>query len=341
MVFAIIAFLLAGCADRKPKDAVAYMPADIKAPPRYPKAVNVPIDPALQASAVKEIESALHSSDEIIRGHAIETLKDSKLPQAEPAILAALGDRSRFVRKSAAFAAGELKLQSALGHLDPLLHAGDGAAPQEAMYALQERMAAIYAMHRLGVYTYSHEFEKTATDTRFPIRADTAFILGMLGEKSAIPILSQMLHNDTDVNVKLQAAEALWKLGEESGENALVEATVSNYASDVMIAVLALAEPRDTRLLGQIEGLYHADYPQEDLVCARAAGMLGSDSGYGFAMKGEESEDPRQRALAAMAFGDIGRTDAQPRLAKLLKDNDPDVRLAAAGAIVEIAEKAR
>ena len=72
---------------------------------------------------------------------------------------------------------------------------------------------------------------------------------------------------------------------------------------------------------------------------ARAAGMLGSDEGYGVAMQGEKSADPRQRALAAMAYGAIGRSDAQPRLAKLLKDVDPDVRLAAANAIMQIAEK--
>jgi HEAT repeat protein len=45
--------------------------------------------------------------------------------------------------------------------------------------------------------------------------------------------------------------------------------------------------------------------------------------------------------MAAMAFGDIGRTDSQPKLARLLKDTSPEVRLAAARALVEIDEKVR
>jgi len=40
--------------------------------------------------------------------------------------------------------------------------------------------------------------------------------------------------------------------------------------------------------------------------------------------------------LAALAFGDIGRTDAQPILAQLLHDPDRPVRLAAATAILEL-----
>jgi HEAT repeat protein len=103
---------------------------------------------------------------------------------------------------------------------------------------------------------------------------------------------------------------------------------------------LALAEPRDTRVLGNVESqLANDDYPEVGLVAARAAGMLGSDDGYGVALKGAKSVDPRQRFLAAMAFGDIGRADAQPILAKLLEDTDPDVRLASAEALLLIGKK--
>jgi HEAT repeat protein len=72
------------------------------------------------------------------------------------------------------------------------------------------------------------------------------------------------------------------------------------------------------------------------LVAARAMGMLGSGAGYGVAMKGAKSVDPRQRHLAALAFGAIGRADAQPFLAPLLKDPESDVRLAAATAILQL-----
>ena len=170
--------------------------------------------------------------------------------------------------------------------------------------------------------------------------SDTAFVLGLIGDKSAIPLLHQMLGTDTDVNVRLETAAALWRMGDQKGQEALIQATVSGYASDQMIAVLALAEPHDTRMLEYIAGLFSNDYPEVRLMCARAAGMLGSDIGYGVALEGAQSVDARQRALAAMAFASIGRADAQkPVLAKLLKDSDADVRLAAAGALIAIGQK--
>ena len=176
---------------------------------------------------------------------------------------------------------------------------------------------------------------------RVLIRRDAAFILGRLDDKSAIPLLTRMLHEDKDVNTRLMVAEALWRLGDQKGEDALLEALISAKASDQMIALYALATPRDTQVLGHIEGTMNDPHLEVNLVCARAAGMLGSDIGYGYVLQGFKSVDPRQRFMAALAFGDIGRTDSQPQLAKLLKDEVPEVRLAAAKALVEIDEKVR
>jgi HEAT repeat protein len=254
-------------------------------------------------------------------------------------VIGALADKSSLVRKSAALTIGRLKIAGVEEKLQPLLDAEQSALPQDATPAKQEELAAIFALHMLGDTSRSHEFEQSAFDTRPQVRGDTALILGLIGDKSAIPLLDAMLRRDLEVNVRLQAAEAMWKMGDERGEEALIEATISKYASDQMLAIYALAEPRDTRLLGNIEGQYSNDYLEVRLVCARAAGMLGSDSGYGIVLQGVKSVDARHRALAALAIGDIGRTDSQPLLKTLLKDRDPDVRIAAAGALVEIGHK--
>ena len=306
--------------------------------PLPPPVVHVPIDAQLQADAKKEIDSALHSNDEVLRGNAIEVLRDTNLPDGDDKIVEMLKDRSLFVRKAAAIAIGELKIKSAIDKLQPLVDSDMGNTPEEAMEADQTHMAAIFALHRLGDYKYSQEFVKTAFDTRVQIRGDTAFLLGLMNEKSAIPILKKMLHDDKDVRVRLEVAEALWRLGDEEGENALLSGTISKIASDQMMTALALAEPRDTRVLEHIQSMFGGPVFEVDLVCARAAGMLGSDCGYGYAVRGVDSVDPRQRYLAAMAFGDIGRTDSQKYLAKLLKGDDATVRLGAANALIEIAE---
>jgi HEAT repeat protein len=314
-----------------------YMPGVPTPPPAYPKAVPTPIDPALQSGARAEIQTDLRSSDEVIRAHALETIKDLRLSDLDPQVIAALQDRSRLVRKAAAMVIGELQIKAAADRLPELLQADGGS--DDPVGVEQERMAGIFALHRLGDTQYSHEFEKTAFDARAHIRGETAFILGLIGDKSAIPILLEMLKKDKEPNVKLQAGEALWRMGDEHGEDALLAGTVSSYASDQMLSALALAEPRNTVVLGHIEGLFSSDYIEVRLVAARAAGMLGSDEGYGVALQGADSVDPRQRTLAAMAFGAIGRADAQSHLGKLLKDTDPDARLAAAGALISIAKK--
>jgi HEAT repeat protein len=53
-------------------------------------------------------------------------------------------------------------------------------------------------------------------------------------------------------------------------------------------------------------------------------------------MDGARETDPKLRVLAALALGAIGRTDEQPVLRDLLNDKDPDVRIAAATAILQL-----
>jgi HEAT repeat protein len=103
-----------------------------------------------------------------------------------------------------------------------------------------------------------------------------------------------------------------------------------------MLALLALAAPRDQRVLGHIQGQLTNDYDEVTLIAARAAGMLGSDDGYGVALKGARSGDPRQRMLAALAMGAIGRPDSQSSLSVLLRDTNQDVRISAATAILQL-----
>jgi HEAT repeat protein len=104
-----------------------------------------------------------------------------------------------------------------------------------------------------------------------------------------------------------------------------------------MIAVLALAARNDNRVIKHLYSALTADYPEVCLVAARAMGMLGSQFGYAVASQGVASKDPRQRSLAALALGAIGRSDAQAMLGELLKDKEsPDVRLSAAQALLQL-----
>src|ERR1700677_1329783 len=98
----LLTITLTGCASHTAPPETAARP--MRRPPPVPPPVATPIDPALNAQARRELDWALNASDELVRAHAIEELKDLNPPDAGSIVLAKLGDSSRLVRKAAALA---------------------------------------------------------------------------------------------------------------------------------------------------------------------------------------------------------------------------------------------
>ncbi len=326
IVLSLCGYLVAGCGGKTQDPNAKVLPA----PPRItaaPPVKNVPLDPALAEAAHEQITRSLNSnsSSPTPRVHALEAVKDLGEVEHAPEVIAALSAPEPIVRFAAAMTAGGLKLEAA--HQPLLAIASDPDA--------NVRVAVRYALHRLGDARLSHDLEKYARDPRKEVRGNTAMVLGMLSEPSALKVLS-VLRKDPEPSVRQQAAEAMWRLGDESGMEALVGMTVSRYPDDQMLALLALAEPRDQRVGRTVEAGLSVDYIEVNLVAARALGMLGTDEGYTVALRGAASSDPRQRFMAALALGAIGRADAQDTLRKLLADDYESVRIAAAEAILQL-----
>lgn len=294
-------------------------------PPSYPEAQAVPLDAGLSAAARKELADGFSSSDYNLRVHAIEAARLADAHEHASDIIRCLSDPQPYVRFAAAIAAGELRLADA--H-EPLVAMAEDSSENV-------RVAVRFALHRLGDTHLSHELEKMARDINPIVRGNTALVLGMLGEPSALKVL-RLMRLDPNPAVRQQASEAMWRLHDESGLEDLIGLSISKFPDDEMIGLMGLAEPRDTRVRQHIRNGLTAEWPEVALVAARAMGMLGSDEGYGVAQRGAHSTDSRQRELAAFAYGAIGRTDAQPDLRKLLSDENADVRIAAATAVLEL-----
>lgn len=318
---------LAGCASDAPKRGQTYMPKASARPLNVPPTRDVALDPALASAAQNELGLGLRAPDPLMRMHALEILRETSRNGQADKILQALGDRDPGVRFAAAMTAGELRLESARRQL--LLLATDPS--------MNVRVGARYALHRLGDTRLSHDLEKTARDPDKYVRRDTALVLGLLGETSALNVLRPM-RLDSDPGVRQQVLESMWRLGDEAVLEDLVALTLSQFPDDQMFGLLALAAPRIGRVRRHIEGKLTEDYPRIALVAARALGTLGSDRGYGVALKGASSKDPEERFYAARALGAIGRPDAQSTLAQLLKDPDAHVRLVAAASILQLAQ---
>lgn len=325
LFFSMGVSLLSGCAQRNPEDREpSVMPAPTPPVPS-PKRVNVPLDQALRSDAVTELNRALMSKDPILRANAVEGLQRGLGATASGRILSALDDKEALVRFAATMATGTLKLPGAEPRLVAL--ADD---PSKLV-----QIGARYALHMLGDTRRSHDFEDYAVDPDPRIRANTVMVLGLLGEKSALKIFRGM-QKDLDPAVQLQLIEARYRLGDESALEDLAVASVSKFPDDQIIAILALGSTRDERNARLIGGKLTSDYTEVTLAAARSLGMVGVDLGTGVALKAVDAKEPRQRAMAALALGAIGRSDTQRALEKLLKDADPHVRLAAATAILQL-----
>ncbi len=286
---------------------------------------KIPIDAYLHDAAKQELFADAQAADPVLRANAIEALQNTLGADAADVILRGLADPDFLVRFASAMAAGKLRLNAAYPTLQNLLDDPDDNV----------KVGVRFALHRLGDTTHSHDLELLAHNPNRAVRGNVALALGMLGEPSAIHILHAMAV-DPEPIVRLQVAEAMWRLGNQDGLKTLVVGTISEYPDDQMICLIALAGPRDSRVAPHLMGKLTSDYIEVDLVAARALGMVGSDAGYAVAQKGAASADPRQKSLAALAFGEIGRSDAQDILRPMLKDQTPPVRLAAATAILQL-----
>ncbi len=328
----LMSFVAAGCvvqqvqSDAPPPEQPGVMPTEVREPPAPPPAKPIRIDAALQSRARETVTSAMADPSDVVRANAIESAQRTLGASAANEVLRGLRDRASIVRFAASIAAGDLKLETARSTLGELAYDPDPSV----------RLAARYGLHKLGDTRLSQEILLGLRDPRRRVRADTVLLLGLLGEKSAVDPLTRLL-GDREPVIRLQVAEALWRLGNERGLEELVAKTVSAYPDEQIVAVLALAAPRDRRALGHVTGWLVSDYPELSLAATRAAGMLGSDAGYAIAAKAVRSSDVRQRGMAALALGDIGRTDAQPLLAPLLTDPSTEVRLSAATALLQLA----
>ncbi len=299
--------------------------------PRVPPRVEMPIDEALQTRARQELENAFAGTSAVIRAQALEASVQTKDPKLADRAARALEDRDPLVRFAGAMAVGDAKIT---GLYRTVFELRDDLDPQVAL-------GVRYALHQLGDRRLSQEIADLTRHPSPDVRGTAALVLGRLGEPSGVRVLRTMLA-DAGAGVRLQAAEALWLLGDRKGLETVVAGLISPFSDEQLVSTLALAGPRDRRIESYLEGRLAFDkdrgqYVEVQLAAARGLGMLGSDAGFGLAMDQSQATDARVRTMAALALGEIRRPDAQPALDRLLSANEAEVRVAAASALLTLA----
>jgi HEAT repeat protein len=281
-----------------------------------------------------------------VRANALEALVQApaRLKQVAPA---ALADSNVGVRTVAAMAVGKARLGELTPQVEPLLR-------DESPLA---RSAAIFAARRCGSGVDPSPLAQLLFSDPSPkVRSHVAYILGELGDRSAVGMLREAARSSlpralpSEVRIlRLQLAEARVKLGDET---AIAEIRATLYPArpeDLEVTALAVQVIGTTQDKGAMDQLIFITarrneqgqlFPAEiRLAAAGAVAELGNSKG-GFIAE-EYITNPAEtlRAQAAYVLGQTGRPEHLPTLERLLDDPDARVRVSAAAAIVRITQR--
>lgn len=278
--------------------------------------------------AVLLLQIEARSKDPSMRANCIEALQPLNDDRSQDVIEQGLRDDEWVVRFAAAMATGKRKIRT----LKPVLESLADKDPNASV-----QVAAVYSLARLNDTSRMNRLAQTINSPEPGVRANTALVLGLLGDKSAAPLLNSR-KDESDPRVRFEFAAALARLGDSNGTNALIAFTVSKYLEDHLIALSAwpdVPSPESADVL--VSGL-KATEPTIKLVAARGLGKIGQrdkETLLGTLAYTKDS-DPKLRALAALALGDLLTKDDPnlPALTALLDDSDQSVRIAAAAAVI-------
>jgi len=300
-----------------------------------------------------------------VRANAIEGLQSA--PQrVEPIVRAGLADTNLGVRFVAAMTVGKLRLKNTVPLVRPLLHDSSSHV----------RAAAAYALARNGVQVDLTPISYMLTSGDIWERRQAAYVLGELGNASAIPMLKDAAKQSTTLPklerklFELHLSEALAKLGDSTALHTIRAALYTSSREDVESAVVAaqmVGELQDRDSVWQLVQLVEqtidrpagtpvqpggerpnwpnpatAQYLQPKelrLAATTALAKMGYPDGLYVAEQYVSDPDPAVRAQVTFLYGAAGSAGGDrslERLSALMRDESPQVRVAAASAVLRI-----
>ena len=287
-----------------------------------------------QMDAYKIIGDALSSDNPIVRVNAIEIAATTQQETFMPTIQKLMHDPYVPVRFASCVAVGEMQYILARDTVNELLRDNDPNVT----------VAASYAMVKLDYPEYLLVLRGAVTGGNNPtIKANSALLLGKLGDKSSIPLLYQLM-SDPGSNdmVAYQAAEALASLGDDRIFEKLWGMLMSAYADVKITGVKAMGTLGTTQAENALLSVLEDPILEIRLAAAEQLGKMNNKSGQkvvlevfqnNLNMTADFQSRERINTLTAMAIGEIGTPNLTKFLPQLMKNESPFVRLAAAKAV--------
>jgi len=289
----------------------------------------------LAAKALQIIEAGLVDENPQVRANAVEVVADTKQMKLMPKVQQLLRDDLVPVRFSAACAVGDVEFTPAKNDVARLVKDSDENVS----------IAAAYAMYKLGSARGLDTIRKVIKSSNQQTRANGAFLLGKSGDKGSLELLYwAMRDEDSDDKVRLNAAEAIARLGDEQIYQKLWTMLISTYADVRVCGVRAMGALGTTRARDTLITMLDDDMAEVRLVAAEQLGMLGDTTGEPAVLAvlankaapaGDTEARQRLDMLTALAIGRIGTPALKKHLPELLNSPSKYVRLAAAKAVIE------
>ncbi len=150
------------------------------------------------------------------------------------------------------------------------------------------KVAAIYALHRLGDNTHMNMLAETLASSDPAVRANTALVLGLIGDPSATNLL--LAHaRENDPRVKFEITAALARLGDSRAQNIIASLAISaNHDDQANAMAVCPYLPSDLAATALLLGLQETPNAPADvqdlttrrqLVAARSLGKIHSGAG--------------------------------------------------------------
>jgi HEAT repeat protein len=289
----------------------------------------------LTPQAMRIVRASLADKDPPVRSSAVEVVAATKLLALMPKVQRLMRDEVAPVRFLAILAAGDLQYALAEAELKQLLQDKDENV----------KIAAAYALTKLGRTQYAKIFYNATTSTDQTVRANAALLLGKSGDQAALPYLYRTLQSkDSQDKVLLQAAESIAMLGDEQILKRLWGMVYSGYADDRVMGIRALGALGTSKAKEILITKLHDPVLEVRLAAAGQLGKLGDPIGERQALEvftknltvGMDRGDlERVNVLTALAIGEIGTENLLPFLPQLLQDESKFARLAAAKAVFQ------
>jgi len=278
-----------------------------------------------QDPAIRAILEAARAESAQLRATALEAVQP--LPRrALPLAQAALEDENPGVRFAALLTTGQLRLE-ALGRSAARL-VGD---PDPSV-----RAAAIYAAHRTGQDVNQNELPRLLQSDQVGVRANAVMVTGMMGDKSAVPMLREFARTPVrrasavrQALLRLQFAEALVKLGED-GELEPIRAGMFSQEYEVrVLAVGMLGELGDHSMAHAMKDMLDNEPVELRLAAARSLALLGDNRGGPAAIAASKLTAADVAAQAAAFVRDHPKSEYAPIYQALLGEPEQQARVAA------------